>query len=80
MSRQADAFAFKPELTPQANVEAFLEHLEEQDKEFAALLRDNLRALLGAAERERTEARKRFNQSIAKSLDVPPHGQEGAPS
>ena len=80
MPRPTDAFAFKPELTPHANVEAFLTHMEREDKELAGLLRNNLAIVLGAAERDRSEARKRFTRSIAEALDVPPRGQKGASS
>jgi hypothetical protein len=77
MPRPPDAFAFKPELTPQANVEAFLEQLGEIDRAFARLLRDNLGELLAATDRERAEARRRFNQAIADALDAPPDVLEG---
>ena len=75
-----EPFAFDPELTPQANVAAFFERLEQTDKELAGLLRDNLGDLLAPVERDRTEARKRFNRAIVEALDAPSHGQEGESS
>jgi hypothetical protein len=78
MPSRSDAFAFKAELTPQANVDAFLEHMAGRDRELAALLRDNLRKVLDATDRDRGEARKQFARCIAEALDMP--GQEGGPS
>ena len=80
MPKQDDAFAFKPELTPQANTEAFIAHMERTDKQFAGLLRDNLSELLAATERERPEARKRFNQSVIEALEAPVDEEEGTPA
>ena len=79
-SNTTEPFAFDPELSPQANVAAFFEHLEQTDKELAGLLRDNLGDLLAAAERDRTTARRRFNRAIAEVLDAPPDAQGGESS
>ena len=62
-------FTFHPELTPQANVAAFFEHLRQYDEELAALLRDNIGVLVDAQERNRTDARKRVHRTIAMVLD-----------
>jgi hypothetical protein len=77
MARPTDTFAFRPEETPCANVSAFFKHMETRDKELAALLRDNLATVLDSAERDRSEARKRFNRSIADALDGEQAGQKG---
>lgn len=79
MPSLSDPFAFKAELSPQANVEAFLEHMAGHDKELARLLRDNLAIVLGTTDRDRGEARKQFARIIAEALDVSAEEKEGAP-
>jgi hypothetical protein len=80
MPSPSAAFAFKAELSPQANVDAFLEHMAGIDKELAELLRHNLGDVLDTTERDRSEARKRFARCISEALDMPPEEPEGGPS
>ena len=60
-------FEFDPALTPEANSELFFDFLEEENPEFAALLRENIGPLLAPG-----GSRPMFSEKIKAALDAQP--------
>ena len=73
-----DPFCFRSDLTPQANVDAFLDHLSATDQELARLLREHLPKLLEAtSDRGRTEARQEIARTLKAAFGMPTRDQGG---
>lgn len=80
MPTPSSAFTFRPDLSPQENVEAFFNHMARIDAELAGLLRDNLSIVLNATERGRGAARQQLTQNVIAILDATPSGEGGGSS
>jgi hypothetical protein len=67
-----DKFEFSPDLSPEGNLELFLAHLDDVDKEMSELLRQNFNSLFPLPEpgQRRNTRRQAFNSKIALALDT----------
>ncbi len=67
-------FVLRAELTPEENVEAFMDHLKSRSEEFSVLLRRLLPQLLYGTDRH--QARQAVNREVSAALDDLPKEEQ----
>ncbi len=72
MTDQALHLTFDPDLTPEENINRFMDHLTSVDADLTAILKQHVGALLPLprSPQEKTAVRESVNRDISAALDI----------